>query len=285
MPYTAKKTDKGYTVYKKGGGVVGHTGKTEKQKNAYMAALNMHSKDKPKKENIDGSISTLYMVKKPYAGCTLTSLVEPIDPLKGIGGSYEASPEQVHAVFPSQDLADKVANTLYEDYCKSEALLEKKKEEVTKKLKDALDELENQRSNRMKMIKENPKDTVEHKDKVAKLTHKIDDLMTKLEKIEKSKKEIEVKKDDKKDQKKNKKALKEGKFEVVRGKKPSGDPGFIVKRILSNDEVDKLSSDEQKEIARLKKDVAVLGDAPSKFKINAPTDDKPYDPEDESNWA
>jgi hypothetical protein len=202
MPYTAKKTDKGYTVYKKGGGVVGHTGKTEKQKNAYMAALNMHSKDKPKKENIDGSISTLYMVKKPYAGCTLTSLVEPIDPLKGIGGSYEASPEQVHAIFPSQDLADKVANTLYEDYCKSEALLEKKKEEVTKKLKDALDELENQRSNTMKMIKENPKNPGDNKDKVAKLTHRIDDLMTKLEKIEKSKKEIEVKKDDKKEKSK-----------------------------------------------------------------------------------
>jgi len=280
MPYTAKKTDKGYTISKKDDGVVGHTGKTEKEKNAYLAALAIHSKDKPKKESIEGAIDTLYMVKKPYVGCTLTSLVEPIDPLKGIGGSYEASPEQVHAVFPSQDLADKVANALYEDYCKSESLLEKKKEEVTKKLKYALDELEKQRSNRMKMIKENPKDTVEHKDKVAKLTHRIDDLMTKLEKIEKSKKEIEVKKEDKK----KKKALKEGKFEVVQGKTISGDAALIVKKVLSNDDIDKLSDSEKQEIANLKKKARVVGTGKSTFKINAPTDDKPRDPEDESNW-
>ena len=207
MPYTARKTEKGYTISKKNGGVVGHTGKTEKQKNAYMAALNINSKDKPKKESIEGAIEKLFVVKKPYAGCTLTSLVEPIDPLLGIGAGHSIVPDQVHGVFPSQEVASKVANSLYEEYCKTEALLEKKKEEVTKKLKSALDELEKQRSNSMKMIKENPKDTVNHKDKVANLTHKIDDLMTKLEKIEKSKKEIEVKKDDKKEEKKS---LKEG---------------------------------------------------------------------------
>ena len=35
---------------------------------------------KAKKESIDGAIDTLYMVKKPYSGCQLTDLVEPIDP-------------------------------------------------------------------------------------------------------------------------------------------------------------------------------------------------------------
>jgi hypothetical protein len=104
--------------------------------------------------------------------------------------------------------------------------------------------------------------------------------MTKLEKIEKSKKEIEVKKEDKK----KKKALKEGKFEVVQGKTISGDAALIVKKVLSNDDIDKLSDSEKQEIANLKKKARVVGTGKSTFKINAPTDDKPRDPEDESNW-
>ena len=53
------------------------------------------------------------------------------------------------------------------------------------------------------MIKENPKDSKDHKDKIAHLASKIDDLMQKLERIESSKKEI-VTKDDKKKEKSKK---------------------------------------------------------------------------------
>jgi uncharacterized membrane protein len=52
------------------------------------------------------------------------------------------------------------------------------------------------------MIKENPKESGAQKEKIAHLATRIDDLMTKLEKIEKSKKEIENKEDKKQDKKK-----------------------------------------------------------------------------------
>ena len=38
---------------------------------------------KVKKENVDGAIDTLYMVKKPFDGCNASSLVAPLDPLQG----------------------------------------------------------------------------------------------------------------------------------------------------------------------------------------------------------
>jgi len=165
--------------------------------------------DKPKvkkikKENLDGAISTLYMVKKPYAGCQLTSLVEPIDPLLGIGAGHEIVPDQVHGVYADQDQADMVANELYETYCQEESMLEEKKGQVGDKIKKAIDQLEKKHKEHINLAKEDPKNTSQHKEHIAKITHQIDDLMTKLEKIEKSKKEI------KKDDKKEKKDIKEG---------------------------------------------------------------------------
>jgi len=152
---------------------------------------------KVKKENLDGAISTLYMVKKPYAGCQLTSLVEPIDPLLGIGAGHQIVPDQVHGVYADQDQADMVANELYETYCQEESMLEEKKGQVGDKIKKAIDQLEKKHKEHINLAKEDPKNTSQHKEHIAKIAHQIDDLMTKLEKIEKSKKEI--KKDDKKD--------------------------------------------------------------------------------------
>jgi hypothetical protein len=152
---------------------------------------------KVKKENLDGAINTLYMVKKPYAGCQLTSLVEPIDPLLGIGAGHQIVPDQVHGVYVDQDQADMIANELYEAYCKEESMLEEKKGQVGDKIKKAIDQLEKKHKEHINLAKEDPKNTSQHKEHIAKIAHQIDDLMTKLEKIEKSKKEI--KKDDKKD--------------------------------------------------------------------------------------
>jgi valyl-tRNA synthetase len=158
---------------------------------------------KVKKEAIDGAIDTLYMVKKPYAGCTLTSLVEPIDPLVGLEGS-KIVPDQVHGVFPDQDMATQVAAGLYEEYCAKEEMLEEKKGKVGDRIKKTIDHLEKKRKEHIDMAKEDPKNAYQHKERIVKIAHQIDDLMSKLEKIEKSKKEI------KKDEKKN---LKEA-FEV-----------------------------------------------------------------------
>jgi hypothetical protein len=156
---------------------------------------------KVKKENVDGAIDTLYMVKKPFDGCNASSLVAPLDPLQGAQDQVD----QVHGVFPDQDQAMAIAETLYEEYCAKMEALEEKKGAVTGKISSAIDSLEKKRKEHVDMAKEDPKNASQHKDKIAMLATKIDDLMSKLEKVERSKKakEIDAKKDKKKVVKEN----------------------------------------------------------------------------------
>ena len=151
---------------------------------------------KVKKENVDGAIDTLYMVKKPFDGCNASSLVAPLDPLQGA----QDQADQVHGVFPDQDRAMAIAETLYEEYCTKMEALEEKKGAVTGKISSAIDSLEKKRKEHVDMAKADPKNASQHKDKIAMLATKIDDLMSKLEKVERSKKakEIDAKKDKKK---------------------------------------------------------------------------------------
>jgi hypothetical protein len=146
---------------------------------------------KVKKENVDGAIDTLYMVKKPFDGCNASSLVAPLDPLQGA----QDQADQVHGVFPDQDQAMAIAETLYEEYCTKMEALEEKKGAVTGKISSAIDSLEKKRKEHVDMAKEDPKNASQHKDKIAMLATKIDDLMSKLEKVERSKKAKEEKKD------------------------------------------------------------------------------------------
>ena len=146
---------------------------------------------KVKKENVDGAIDTLYMVKKPFDGCNASSLVAPLDPLQGA----QDQADQVHGVFPDQDQAMAIAETLYEEYCSKMEALEEKKGAVTGKISSAIDSLEKKRKEHVDMAKEDPKNASQHKDKIAMLATKIDDLMSKLEKVERSKKAKEEKKD------------------------------------------------------------------------------------------
>lgn len=152
---------------------------------------------KVKKESIDGAIDTLYMVKKPYSGCQLTDLVEPIDPLVGLGGS-EIVPDHVHAVFADQDQAQAIAEGLYEEHSQKMEALEEKKGAVTGKISSAIDSLEKKRKEHVDMAKADPKNASQHKDKIAMIATKIDDLMSKLEKVERSKKNVEGDKEKKK---------------------------------------------------------------------------------------
>jgi hypothetical protein len=156
---------------------------------------------KVKKEAIEGALDAVYAVQKPYAGCELTSLVKPLDPLVGLGGS-EIVPEKIHAVYADQDMAQQAAEKIYEEFSKQQEALEEKKLHVIDKIKKTMDELEKQRTESVNMIKENPKDAHTHKEKVAQIATKIDDLVNKLQKIEMSKKSIEKdKKEDKKEEK------------------------------------------------------------------------------------
>jgi hypothetical protein len=203
MPYHFRKgTD---TVYK-GNKQVGTTGHSKEAHKKYMAALNIHSGDKKtKKEEIEGALGDVFAVQLPYSGCQAGQLVKQFNPLSGLTGS-QMVPDQIHSVFSDKDRAMAMANELYEAHCQKEAALEEKKVKVTDKLKRAMSELEKKRGDEMGMIKENPKEAGKHKEKVAHLTQKIDDLMNKLEKIELSKKEMkaDAKKDAKKSDKKEK---------------------------------------------------------------------------------
>jgi hypothetical protein len=207
MPYSIDRKNK--CVYKKkGDGSRGEkVGCTKGSLNDYIAALQIHAEMKiPKKKSlkealeepqIPGAINQLYAVKKPYSGCELTSLVKPIDPLMGIGAGHEILPDEIHAVFADPDMAKDVANELYEEHSKKMQALEEKKGDVSDKLKKAIDALEKKRKEHMEMAKEDPKNASQHRDHIAQIVSKVDDFMSKLEKIEKSKKEV-VKEDDKK---------------------------------------------------------------------------------------
>jgi hypothetical protein len=157
------------------------------------------SKSMKKEVMADGAIHELFVVKMAHPGCTPDSLVAPIDPLNGISGT-EITPDQVHGVYPSADMANMIAEKVCMEYEEGVKMLEEKKGNTTEKLKKAIDKLEKKRKEHMDAAKEDPKNASEHKTAIADLATKIDDYITKLEKIEKSKKEIE-KKDDKKEKK------------------------------------------------------------------------------------
>jgi hypothetical protein len=209
VPYSIDHKNK--CVYKKksDGSRGEKVGCTKGSLKDYVAALQIHAESKTKqmkskkkslKEMLDnpekvkpinGALSQVYAVQKPYSGCELTSLVKPINPLMGIGDGHSIIPDDIHAVFADEDLANDIAADLYEEHMKAESALEEKKETTTQKVKSALDMLEKKRKEHMDMAKEDPKNASKHRDQVAIVTGKIDDLMTKLEKIEKSKKQVE----------------------------------------------------------------------------------------------
>jgi hypothetical protein len=168
-----------------------------------------------KNEQLEGSLGDVYAVQKPFSGCKQASLVTPFNPVVGI--SMDQLPhDQVHGVFPDKDRAMAVANQLYEKHCEMEEALEEKKMKVTEKLKKTMGVLERMRSESMGLMKENPREAGPHKQKVAELTGKIDELMMKLEKIEMSKKVLE-----KKDPKKGLKEAKINQTKISAAKKES----------------------------------------------------------------
>jgi hypothetical protein len=151
---------------------------------------------KVKKEGIDGAITDLYAVQIPYSGCTQDSLVTPFNPIQGIP-SDKMSHDQIHAVYPDQEMANSAAKGLYEDYCNKEAMLEEKKSSTSDKIKKAITQLEKKHKEHINLAKEDPKNAKQHRDHIAKITSQIDDLMGKLERIEKSKKELDKKEETK----------------------------------------------------------------------------------------
>lgn len=161
-------------------------------------------KKKAKKEGVEGGIEQVYAVQKPYSGCQLTSLVHPIDPLVGLGGS-EIVPDQIHGVYQDQEMANVEAEKIYNEHIQYEQALEEKKHKITEKIKKVMKTLEKERAMCNELIRENPKDS-KPKHRVAELTHKLDELVQTLERVENSKKEM-AKQDKKKVEEALRKAL------------------------------------------------------------------------------
>lgn len=150
---------------------------------------------KVKKEGVDQSITDLYSVQMPYSGCTQDSLVKSFNPIQGI--PIDQIPhDQIHSVYPDQETANSAAQQLYEDHCNQEAMLEEKKSTTSEKIKKAISQLEKKHKEHITLVKEDPKNAKQHREHIAKIATQIDDLMNKLERIEKSKKELAKKEEE-----------------------------------------------------------------------------------------
>ena len=142
---------------------------------------------KVKKENM--GVASMYVVRKPHAGMQEADLVMELNPLEGIQ-PLNIEMGDVHSVHASAEDAQEIAAEAYRK-CMDEAFqLEEKKGKVGDKIKKAIDQLEKKRKEHIDMAKEDPKSASKHKEHIAKIATQIEDLMSKMEKIEKSKKEI-----------------------------------------------------------------------------------------------
>ena len=150
---------------------------------------------KVKKE--DYNPTKMYVVVKPSDNMDASGMVMELNPLLGVQ-PLNIDMADVHTVAADETQAREIAAEAYGKYCSEVQALEEKKGKVGDKLKKTIDHLEKKRKEHIDMAKEDPKSSSEHKEHIAKLATQIDDLMSKMEKIERSKKNVE-KKEEKKD--------------------------------------------------------------------------------------
>lgn len=159
---------------------------------------------KVKKEGLENEVGQLHVVRKAYPGCTQAGMVYELNPFEGLA-SHGFSMEEVHGIYGDDARAHQVAEVIYGEYMKGVQALEEKKGTTVDKIKKAIDTLEKKRKHHLDMAKEDPSNASSHKEQIAKLAHQIDDLMSKLEKVEKSKKPVADDKEKKEKPKEDKK--------------------------------------------------------------------------------
>lgn len=158
-----------------------------------MKSLKKFMKTKKGKKE-EGVLDEVFAVITPSSGCKPDSLVKRFDPLQGLPAD-QVDPSQVQGVYHEETQAQAKANELYEAYCQQEKMLEEKKYKITEKIKAVMKRLEKERAQCNELIRENPKDSLKEKERVAHLTHTLDELVTKLERVHKSMKPVEEAKD------------------------------------------------------------------------------------------
>jgi DNA repair exonuclease SbcCD ATPase subunit len=145
----------------------------------------------------DNTVGNVYLVLRPDTYTNVQDMVKEIDPVMGCSHSG-IDHQTVYGAYKSIEEAQKAAEKAHADHITSMKKLEEKKGTVTTKLQKAIDKLEKERKDHMKMAKDNPKDAGTHKSHVEAIETKIKNLMDKLEKVEKAKKPIEEEDDSKK---------------------------------------------------------------------------------------
>jgi hypothetical protein len=150
---------------------------------------------KVKKE--DYNPTKMFVVVKPSDNMDASGMIMELNPLEGIQ-PLNIMQDDVLDVTTDESEAQRIAAEAYGKYCSEVQALEEKKGKVGDKLKKTIDHLEKKRKEHIDMAKEDPKSSSQHKEHIAKLATQIDDLMSKMEKIERSKKNVE-KKEEKKD--------------------------------------------------------------------------------------
>lgn len=174
--------------------------KTMSKKSAKDFASTKHKGLPTKVKNemqYDNQIGSTYAVKKADKNCTPDSMVFHFDPVMGVS-STGIHPDSIYGLYPDEKTAQTIAEKVYKEFEDGVKKLEEKKGTVTTKLQKAIDKLEKQRKDHMKMAKDNPKEASTHKSHVEAIEGKIKNLMDKLEKVEKSKKPIEEVEDESK---------------------------------------------------------------------------------------
>ena len=151
---------------------------------------------KVKKEDYDPT--KMYVVLRPVDNLDAAGLIKELNPLEGLA-PLNVNMEDVISVTADASQAQEIAAEAYKKYMDESFQLEEKKGKVGDKLKKTIDHLEKKRKEHVDMAKEDPKNASQHKEHIAKLASQIDDLMSKMEKIEKSKKNVEKEEDKKKD--------------------------------------------------------------------------------------
>ena len=152
---------------------------------------------KVKKEEVIEN-ARFYAVLKPSGELSEKDMVCEFNPLEGIQ-PLNISMEDVQTVTADITQAQEIAAEAYKKYMEEAFQLEEKKSKVGDKLKKTIDHLEKKRKEHLDMAKEDPKNASQYKEHIAKLATQIDDLMSKMEKIEKSKKNVEKVEDKKED--------------------------------------------------------------------------------------
>jgi hypothetical protein len=162
----------------------------------------MYDKNKKQHSSVkkeDRNPTKMYVVRKAIDNLDASGLVMELNPLEGIQ-SLNIMKDDVHSVVHDQNEAQKIATEVYETYIKEVQALEEKKGKVSHELRKTIDLLEKKRKDHLDMAKQNPKNASQYKNDIAKIATQIDDLMSKMERIEKSKKlDVDKEEDKKKD--------------------------------------------------------------------------------------